>query len=68
MLSSTTNSAFSGYCPSSNPTIPSLNNQVISYLNHINKSMRITLQYNILKKIFDSISYKKYRLFKYAFK
>ena len=29
MLSSTTNSAFSGYCPSSNPTIPSLNNQVI---------------------------------------
>ena len=44
MLSSTTNSAFSGYCPSSNPTIPSLNNQVISYLNHINKSMRIEYQ------------------------
>ena len=42
MLSSTTNSAFSGYCPSSNPTIPSLNNQVISYINpysnHLSKS------------------------------
>ena len=29
---------------------------------------RLILQYNILKKIFDSISYKKYRLLKYVFK
>ena len=31
MLSSTTNSAFSGYCPTSISPIPPLSNQVISY-------------------------------------